>query len=111
MSEVNSFSELQAVAAEWRSRNFPGIDMANDSLIGMMEELGELAHAYLKQKQNIRTGEDLRAKEEDAIGDILIFMCGYCSGRDISLFEAVNRCWQEVKDRDWLAYPENGRTS
>lgn len=107
---VNSFSELQFDTHTWRAHNFPGASSdASRQLAGVMEELGELAHAWLKQDQGIRTDEDLSDQEMDAIGDMVIYLCGYCSARNLSLFECINRAWDEVKDRDWVKYPGTGR--
>ena len=105
---VSSFTELQAMTAAWRDHNFPQQN-AWHQLAGCMEELGELAHAFLKQEQRIRTNENLGAKEVDAIGDLIIYLCGYCSYRGISLAECITTAWEEVKDRDWIKYPETGR--
>ncbi len=41
----------------WIEHNFPGPDMPN-SLLGVIEELGELTHAHLKSKQNIRGDQE-----------------------------------------------------
>lgn len=106
--QVNSFSELQAVTGKWREYNFPSQN-AYHQFLGIAEEVGELAHAFLKQEQGIRGDEELRALELDAVGDILIFLCGYCTYRDISLFECANAAWESIKDRDWITYPRTGR--
>jgi NTP pyrophosphatase (non-canonical NTP hydrolase) len=109
---MNSFSELQSETQIWRAKNFPGqASDASRQIAGMMEELGELAHAWLKQDQGIRGDEDLEGLEMDAIGDLIIYLCGYCSARGIFLSEAIARAWHEVKERDWQKYPMNGRTA
>lgn len=116
-ASASSFNELQYLTGVWRDHNFPVPDEIHspqvqasfEQLAGMMEELGELSHAFLKQAQGIRTDENLRDKEQDAIGDLVIYLCGYCDRRGLSLFECVNRAWLEVKDRDWVKYPETGR--
>jgi NTP pyrophosphatase (non-canonical NTP hydrolase) len=105
---MNSFTELQAMTNLWREHNFPH-HTADDQFYGMVEEMGELAHANLKLKQNIRTDEDHAEKEMDAIGDFIIYLCGYCTRRELSLAECITRAWNEVKDRDWIAYPGTGR--
>jgi NTP pyrophosphatase (non-canonical NTP hydrolase) len=108
MAEVSSFTELQYMTEEWRNYNFPD-HTAEDQFLGMTEELGELAHAYLKMKQGIRTGENHAALEMDAIGDFIIYLCGYCSARGFMLSTCIGRAWSEVKDRDWIKYPRTGR--
>lgn len=66
---------------EWVAHNFP--DEVGDvacSLIGMTEELGELARAHLKLNQGIRgSGDDHRLAAMDAIGDLTIYMLGVLS--------------------------------
>jgi len=112
---MNSFTELQAMTDEWRQHNFPkhqdGVNVigAWENLTGMMEEMGELSHAFLKKFQGIRTDENLDHLEKDAIGDLVIYLCGYCSRRGISLAECIDMAWWEVKDRDWIKYPGTGR--
>lgn len=103
-------AQLQAESHEWRKRNF-GEYTPEDSLIGALEELGELAHANLKGRQKIRMGKDaggLVAAERDAIGDVLIYLAGYCSARGFSMAECVERAWDEVKQRDWVLNPVDG---
>jgi len=113
---VESFTELQVVTGQWRDHNFPVSDDHNDleqaafeQLAGIVEEMGEISHAFLKQVQGIRKNEDLQDKEMDAIGDLVIYLCGYCDRRGYSLFECIARAWNEVKDRDWIKWPETGR--
>lgn len=109
-------AELQRQHKPWSERNFPD-DTADQMLIGVMEELGELSHAFLKQAQKIRKGatedgvKELQAQERDSVGDIVIYLCAYCDLRGISLAESVARAWDEVKNRDWIANKENGDVS
>jgi hypothetical protein len=98
-------AQLQAEHIPWRKRNFPDtapITAAENDLIGAFEEMGELAHSNLKRRQGIRgTEAEHAAAERDAIGDIIIYLSGYCIERGFSLAECVERAWAEVKDRDW----------
>lgn len=105
-----NLAELQRQRKLWGEHNFPTAT-AEDTLIGAMEELGELAHANLKGRMKIRTGVDsgaLEDAERDAIGDIVIYLTGYCIHRGFSFDECVERAWNEVKDRDWVANPVDG---
>jgi NTP pyrophosphatase (non-canonical NTP hydrolase) len=79
-------------------------------LLGIMEEVGELAHAHLKNEQGIRRMDpDLAyVKKVDAVGDIIIYLCSYCTASGIDLASAVEKTWAEVEKRDWIAYPQNG---
>lgn len=104
------FRELQAESHEWRTRNFP--ETAHQSelqLLGVVEEVGELSHATLKAIQKIRGSEaEHRAAKMDAVGDIIVYLAGYCSAEDIDLQDCVETAWAEVKQRDWIKNPERG---
>lgn len=99
--------EMQARHAEWLAHNFPGQDPI-DPLLGLIEEVGELAHAVLKRKQAIRTGEDHDAAEEDAMADILIYLLSYANANGKDLEEIAGRVLAEVHERDWVARPVTG---
>ncbi len=101
--------ELQKEVDEWRNRNFPETT-ADHQLIGMFEEIGELSHAHLKEIQSIRMNEDHELKAKDAIGDLLIYMIGYCSIRKFDIEQILTETWDQVKQRDWIKYPKNGRS-
>jgi NTP pyrophosphatase (non-canonical NTP hydrolase) len=77
------WATLIAERDEWVARNFPpyeGQIPGNDSILGVMEELGELAHAHLKAKQGIRgTQAEHDAAAKDAIGDITVYLLGVMS--------------------------------
>jgi len=65
-----------------------------------MEEAGELAHAHLKEEQNIRREEDHVANARDAVGDVVIFLMDYCNLRGWSLEECVMDAWAQVGSRN-----------
>lgn len=101
-------TELQQEVKNWLNRNFKARD-AYHSLIGVVEELGELAHAHLKQIQGIRgTPEQHIADAQDAVGDILIYLVGYCVDRNFDLQEIIHKTWKKVKRRDWLRHRLSG---
>lgn len=67
---------------EWVAHNFPDnkLPKPQESILGMIEELGELAHSHLKELQNIRgTAEEHQALAKDAIGDVTIYLLGVLS--------------------------------
>lgn len=68
---------------EWVAKNFPpypGEVPGNDSILGCIEELGELAHAHLKAKQGIRGNQrEHDAAARDAIGDLIVYLLGVIS--------------------------------
>lgn len=104
-----TLKQLQSEQREWVDHNFP--ERADYyHLLGMMEELGELSHARLKQLEKVRDNGDLVMKEMDAIGDLIIFLLGYCNDRDFDLQNIVESTWEHVKQRDWRRFPKNGVT-
>lgn len=100
--------QLQAEQKQWVEHNFPGREDYYP-LLGAVEELGELAHAHLKQRQGIRgTAEQHAAKAKDAVADVIIFLADYCTARGFDLQEAVEETWAQVKKREWRNDPTNG---
>jgi NTP pyrophosphatase (non-canonical NTP hydrolase) len=105
---VLQLTELQIERDKWIAHNFPN-DEPVDSVLGAVEELGELAHAFLKHKQGIRgDAADLEAEMADAVADCVIYLAGVCSHLDLDFGVLVDNTWHQVKQRDWVAYPENG---
>jgi len=88
--------KFQAELKEWSVHNFgplpPEGELPEHPLTGLMEELGELAHAHLKQQQGIRgTASEHEAAAKDAIGDLIIFLCDYSTRRGWDLDELSNK--------------------
>lgn len=99
---------LQVEVRAWSDRNFPNSG-ADDKLLGVVEEIGELAHAVLKSRQGIRgNAKQHEAAEQDAIGDIVIYLLDYCGKRGWSLDTLVRTAWAEVQHRDWMKHQETG---
>ncbi len=90
----------------WAKNNFANNQNADTAFMGMVEELGELAHSRLKAYQGIRA-IDVSA-EKDAIGDLLIYLLNYCSTKNWFVSDILQETWNEVKQRDWVKYPTNG---
>lgn len=106
---LKSMNTMQQEHKAWRHRNFPG-QVPYQPILGATEEVGELAHAYLKMEQGIRgTQEELDAKIDDAIGDLCIYLFSFCNMTDRNLLVLINKAWDEVRQRDWIRYPETGR--
>lgn len=110
MAEDNSrptyargMNDLQEEVAEWSERNFPD-QPAENPLLGVGEEYGELTHAVLKDKQGIRLDESdvsLEA-EKDAVGDMVIFLADFCSRRGYDLGDCIEMAWDgKVSGREW----------
>lgn len=100
-------NKLQEEQKDWIKHNF-GDRPSWMPLLGAVEELGELAHAHLKQAQGIRVTENHFENKKDAVADIIIYLADYCSAEGINLHEVVENTWNEVKKRDWKKYPEKG---
>lgn len=99
--------QLQEEQRPWVEHNFPG-RKPYFPLLGVVEEIGELAHAHLKAEQGIRgTKEELALKARDAIGDVIVFLADYCTASGYDLQSIVEEVWAEVKQRDWKANPED----
>lgn len=111
--------KVQREQRDWAIKNFgnTGAPAKNPipghgSLLGAMEELGELCHAHLKESQGIRgTAEEHQAKAKDAIGDIIIYLADYCNRRGFNIEEIVAETWFHVKHRDWTKNKETGIVS
>jgi NTP pyrophosphatase (non-canonical NTP hydrolase) len=101
---------FQEALKSWIERQPFGKDQDPvEPLLGIGEELGELMHAHLKERQKIRgTSEEMRAQAKDAIGDMLIYMTGYCTARGWSMHECLELAWDTVRKRDWYSNPDNG---
>lgn len=96
--------KLQEEQRPWVLHNF-GSKPTWMPLLGIMEEVGELAHAHLKQAQGIRTSENHDDNAKDAIGDVVIFLADYCSARGYDFETIVQETWNKVKQRDWKKHP------
>jgi hypothetical protein len=110
---VLTLKTLQDEVAVWVEKNFRpqrvDLEFAWRPLLGVGEELGELDHAHLKMVQGIRGDREKHiAAAKDAVGDIVVFLCDYCSAMGFDLQDIVETTWSEVKKRDWKKDPTNG---
>lgn len=103
---------MQAERNEWIAHNFPQEDEmlgnVRDVVYGMVEEMGELCHALLKASQGIRGMGDpavLREQVIDAHCDLIIFSLGLPKHFEYDLETELQRTWDKVKARDWIADP------
>jgi NTP pyrophosphatase (non-canonical NTP hydrolase) len=107
--EPMNFAEMQHRCREWEQRQPFGRAPWWHRLFGIVEEVGELAHAFLKQEQGIRgTRGEHEENGKDAIGDILIFLANLCSARGWDLQEIVEQTVEKVTRRDWATDPQKG---
>jgi len=103
------FRQLQLEHKEWADRNFPN-SKPYQALLGAIEELGELAHAYLKNEQGIR-GTEVEHQLEmiDGVGDIIIFLTHFCTLMGMDLDAVIDFTWAQVRERDWTEDPLEGQ--
>jgi NTP pyrophosphatase (non-canonical NTP hydrolase) len=104
---------LSVIAAElgpWQDHNFPGWrDTPYRLLLGVTEEVGELAHAHLKGEQGIRgTAEEHEAAARDAVGDTIVYLTAYCEARGWNVVDVLRTTWDEVRRRDFRRSPADG---
>src|SRR5438876_269783 len=106
-----SLRQLQNEQDDWRRRNFPnsGWDRA---FLGVVEEVGELAHHLLKGDQGIRGSlDEHEERAQDAVGDILVYIAHLCNGKAWDMQACLDKAWAHVKSRDWIADPDGGVTA
>jgi NTP pyrophosphatase (non-canonical NTP hydrolase) len=96
-----NLNQIQKEQDEWSKRNFDN-KKPYQPILGATEEVGELAHAYLKMEQGIRgTKADHELAMKDAIGDCCIFLMDFCNQMGWSFEEIIDETWEHVKKRDW----------
>lgn len=104
-----TLTQLQGEVADWTHRNFPEPHEYKKPFMGLVEEVGELAHSLLKQEQGIRGDHDQHEiAAQDAVGDIVIYLCDLCHERGWDLQEIVEGTWSVVKRRNWQADAKRG---
>ena len=92
-----TLSEIQAELKVWTIYNF-GKQESIIPIMGMIEELGELTHAHLKELQGIRKS-DFLADKKDAIADIIIYLLNYfnCGNKIIiDIFYSERYCYEST---------------
>ena len=103
-----NLEEMQREQAEWGKKNFPDREQW-EPLVGAVEELGELSHAFLKRKQGIRYPRDKATQMvRDGVGDVVIYLLDFCTAEGISMEDILTETWDKVRRRDWLKDPVNG---
>lgn len=102
---------VQRECSVWQAKNFPASrEKPVHPLLGIVEEVGELAHSFLKCEQGIRgTPEQHEADQKDAVGDMLIFLMDFCTQKGWKVSDVLRKTWDEVKLRDWTKNKTNGK--
>jgi NTP pyrophosphatase (non-canonical NTP hydrolase) len=102
---AKTIRELQQLHGEWADRNFPTAP-SWQPLLGMVEEVGEISHAYLKRAQEIRyTSEEADLKLRDGCADLFIFLLDFTRREGWDLQEIIEETLTEVLQRDWVNRP------
>ena len=75
---------------------------------GMSEEIGEMAHWYLKGKQLIRgaTPEIAKDKMVDAFADVVVFGLQAMTALGVDAESNLKQIFDEVLKRDWTKNPD-----
>lgn len=111
---MKTLNEIQEEVREW-AEQFGDNESAYTGqmlfslppLLGMMEELGELAAPTCKRHQG-RYKQDLTETErqceyrkdvKDALADLMIFMCDYANREGVDLISTLNAVWETVRNR------------
>lgn len=110
--EVPTFTfdltKFQYEVGQWAAKNFPN-EKEWHLLVGAVEEVGELSHAYLKRDIGIRGSvEEHQHEMKDAIGDICVFIAQFCNRVGLHFESCIRDTWAEVRTRDWGKFPKNG---
>ena len=108
LDQIFTLAQLQEELKPWQEHNF-GSHPGWQPLMGAVEEIGELAHAHLKQTQGIRgTTEEHQAAKKDAVCDCIVFLADYCNQEGIDLNDALSETWAQVRKRDFKRFPKDG---
>jgi NTP pyrophosphatase (non-canonical NTP hydrolase) len=99
--------KTQAEINEWSEHNFGEVPNSQipyriSSFLGMVEELGEIAHSILKLTQGIRGDKSKHIEAiEDGIADLMVFLLDFCGRNNMDAESLLERVWAKVKLRDW----------
>ena len=103
-----NLKKVQEEISQWTTYNFGTNRDYITPFLGVVEEVGELSHALLKQKQDIRINENHEENIKDAVGDIFIFLLDFCNLKGYNFGEILTKTWSEVRERDWVNDKEKG---
>lgn len=103
-NQLSSVAKLQGRLHAWQVRNF-GEMSKYQMLAGIMEELGELSHALLKNDQQIRGFEDeafFLEKAGDSLADMRVYMEQLCTILKLDAPTLFEETANQVMKRDWV---------
>lgn len=102
-------NELQRRRDAWVEKNFGHNYKPIHSVLGAIEEMGELCHHILKREQGIRGSKEFHSEEiKDAVGDIIIFLAGVATHEGFYYGDVVAEVWEKVESRDWTKNKQDG---
>lgn len=113
-TKIVKLKTVQNEIIQWSERNFgdepnEAIPLRISSFLGMVEELGEIAHAVLKWTQGIRgTQEEHKLAVEDGVADLLVFTLDFCARNGMDAEELLEAVWAKIKQRDWVKNNQTG---
>lgn len=99
--------EIQAETHPWRLDKIPDLT-PRDQLDGTMVEVAEILEAVVKEE----TYDDGWANEEhvkEEIGDVLIYLSGFCALEGFDMIECIARARAKNSDRDWDEHMRSDR--
>ena len=107
-----TLSSYQSEIHSWSTRNFGhniNICFDTSAFLGMVEEIGEIAHAILKLSQGIRGDQSTHvAAIKDGVADLLIFTLDFCARNNLDAESLLSEVWAKVSRRDWKRNPVTG---
>lgn len=113
---MKQLQQLQNEIGQWSQDQFgenvsrvSGFPLGSqNALTGIVEEVGELNHVTICHHQGRRGYDDpakYKADRDDALADILIFMCDYAHRERTDLLTLLNQTWDKVVSKrtvgDW----------
>ena len=109
MMPADAYSDIghwQRDVVVWAAHNFPH-DTTELTVLGLVEEAGEVARAVLKRRQNIRgTYPEWTDEIKKECADVFIKLCHVAGVEGFSLANAIVNRWAEVSQRDFIANPK-----
>lgn len=105
---AKTLRQYQTEIADWAFGNF-GPEPAMNQIVGLAEEVGELARAVLKKERGIRGSDGEWHEEiEKEIGDVAISLLMVCNSVGVNFEEMLRERWEHVKARSVNHDPING---
>ncbi len=110
---MKTLQQIQAEIGAWAQKQF-GVNSTSSqshhqtalleipSFYGIVSELGELAALDVREMQGrskLPTPEARQDAREDAVADLMVFLCDYCCRMGIDLNVALDRTWAKVSQR------------